>query len=159
MRGQDAPDQGGRIYATIGGWGISSDGSGGMTRPEADGQLLALRRTYRRAGFSIETAAYFEGHGTGTSVGDATELKTLSQARQEALANTFPAAIGSIKANIGHTKAAAGVAGLIKATLALHTQVLPPTSGCEQPNGELTGRKPAPPVLRPAQPVPADAPP
>ncbi len=147
--------QGRRIYATIRGWGVSSDGSGGMTRPEADGQLLALRRTYRRAGFSIETAAYFEGHGTGTNVGDATELKTLSQARQEALANSFPAAIGSIKANIGHTKAAAGVAGLIKATLALHTQVLPPTSGCEQPNAELTGQKPALRILREAEPWPA----
>src|SRR5437899_251069 len=158
MREQDALAQGRRIYATIRGWGVSSDGSGGMTRPEADGQLLALRRTYRRAGFSIETAAYFEGHGTGTNVGDATELKTLSQARQEALANSFPVAIGSIKANIGHTKAAAGVAGLIKATLALHTQVLPPTSGCEQPNAELTGRKPALRILREAEPWPADAP-
>src|SRR5260370_17102481 len=120
MRGQDAPDQGGRIYATIGGWGISSDGSGGMTRPEADGQLLALRRTYRRAGFSIETAAYFEGHGTGTNVGDATELKTLSQARQEALANTFPAAIGSTKATIAPTKPPPAAAPPIPAPLAPH---------------------------------------
>src|SRR2546428_11120401 len=98
-----------------------------MTRPEADGQLLALRRTYRRAGFSIETAAYFEGHGTGTNVGDATELKTLSQARQEALAKTFPAAIGSSKANNGHTKDPAGVAGLIKAAPALPPPMPPPT--------------------------------
>ncbi len=158
MREQDALAQGRRIYATIRGWGVSSDGSGGMTRPEAEGQLLAMRRAYRRAGFSVETPAYFEGHGTGTNVGDATELNTLSQARQEALANSFPAAIGSIKANIGHTKAAAGVAGLIKATLALHTQVLPPTCGCEQPSAELTGRKPALRILREAEPWPADAP-
>ncbi len=63
----------------IRGWGISSDGHGGITRPEVDGQQLALRRAYRRAGFGIETVAYFEGHGTGTAVGDATELAALSE--------------------------------------------------------------------------------
>jgi enediyne polyketide synthase len=133
------------VYAVIRGWGISSDGTGGITRPEAEGQLLALQRAYRRAGFGIETVPYFEGHGTGTSVGDATELRALSRARRLGAPGLPPAAIGSIKANMGHTKAAAGVAGLIKATLALHHQVLPPTTGCDEPHPELLG---APLVLR-----------
>ncbi|BAY91345.1 MULTISPECIES: type I polyketide synthase [unclassified Tolypothrix] len=143
MRDQDAVDQHRRIYSLIRGWGISSDGNGGMTRPEVEGQLLAVQRAYTRAGFGIDTVAYFEGHGTGTTVGDATELQVLSRARREVGEHTPPAAIGSIKANIGHTKAAAGIAGLIKATLAIHNQVLPPTTGCEQPHPELTGEHPA----------------
>jgi enediyne polyketide synthase len=143
MRREDALAQQRRIYALLRGWGISSDGRGGITRPEVEGQLLALERAYRRAGFGMETVAYFEGHGTGTAVGDAVELQTLSQARRKAAPETLPAAIGTIKANIGHTKAAAGVAGLIKAVQAVHNQVLPPTTGCEQPHPELRGKHPA----------------
>jgi len=94
MRHEDAVAQRHRIYATIRGWGVSSDGNGGITRPEVDGQILALRRAYRRARFGIETVAYFEGHGTGTSVGDATELQTLSQARREATPPRTPAGEG-----------------------------------------------------------------
>src|SRR5208283_1268406 len=147
-----------RVYAVIRGWGISSDGSGGITRPESDGQIEALRRAYRRAGFGIETVSYCEGHGTGTPVGDATELEVLSRARREAKTNSPPAAIGSIKANIGHTKAAAGVAGLIKATMAVHTQVLPPMTGCEQPHPQLGGPASALRVLREAELWPGDRP-
>lgn len=144
MRQEDALAQGRRMYALVRGWGVSSDGSGGITRPEVEGQILAVRRAYRRAGFGIETVGYFEGHGTGTAVGDATELRTLSRARREAAApGQPPAAIGSIKANIGHTKAAAGVAGVIKATLALHHQIMPPTTGSETPHPELNGGVPA----------------
>lgn len=138
MRHADAIVQNCPIYAVIRGWGVSSDGHGGMTRPEVEGQLLALQRAYRRAGFGIDTVTYFEGHGTGTSVGDATELKTLSRARQESNPDAPVAVISSIKANIGHTKAAAGIAGLIKATLALHHQVIPPMPMCDQPHGLLT---------------------
>jgi len=138
MRYPDAVAERRRIYATIAGWGVSSDGAGGITRPESDGQLLALQRAYKRAGFGVDSVAYFEGHGTGTSVGDATELKTLSEARRSAGADVS-AAIGSIKASIGHTKAAAGVAGFIKATMALQNQIIPPTTACEKPHPELRG--------------------
>lgn len=134
MRYEDALAQQHRIYAIINGWGISSDGNGGITRPQIDGQSLALSRAYSRAGFDIGSVAYFEGHGTGTSVGDSIELQTLLQARREA---PFSAAIGSIKANIGHTKAAAGVAGFIKATMAVFTQLLPPTTACGEPHAKL----------------------
>ena len=151
MRHEDALAQGRRVYAVIRGWGISSDGGGGITRPESDGQIEALRRAYRRAGFGIETVSYCEGHGTGTAVGDATELEVLSRARRETKINSPAAAIGSIKANIGHTKAAAGIAGLIKATMAIHTQVLPPTTGCEQPHPQFGGPSPALRVLREAE--------
>ncbi len=118
------------------GWGISSDGAGGIIRPELQGQLLALERAYAHAGLDIATVELFEGHGTGTAIGDATELSALDQARARHGATTA-AAIGSVKANIGHTKAAAGVAGLIKAAVALREQIIPPTTGCDHPHPEL----------------------
>jgi enediyne polyketide synthase len=137
MREEDAARLGCRVHAVIRGWGISSDGSGGISRPEAEGQKLALQRAYRRAGFDIGSVGYFEGHGTGTAVGDATELRALSEALREAGAEGVRP-VGSIKALFGHTKAAAGVAGLLKATMALGHQVLPPNAGCDEPHPELT---------------------
>ncbi len=134
MRHEDAVASGRRIYAVIRGWGISSDGQGGITRPRAEGQLHAIHRAYRRAGYGIDTVDYIEGHGTGTRVGDDAELDALTQAHREGPRRSSPAAVGSIKANIGHTKAAAGIAGLLKAALALHNEVLPPVTGCDQPH-------------------------
>lgn len=148
LRAEDALSRRLPIYATIKGWGISSDGHGGITRPEVEGQMLALERAYARAGFGIETVGYFEGHGTGTSVGDATELRALSRARRRAAPASGAAVIGSLKANIGHTKAAAGVGGLIKAAMALRARILPPTTGCEEPHPELKSETPALRVLR-----------
>ena len=158
MRHEDALAQGRRVYAVIRGWGISSDGSGAITRPESAGQIEALRRAYRRAGFGIDTVGYCEGHGTGTVVGDATELGTLSRARREARPDAPAATIGSIKANIGHIKAAAGIAGLIKATMVVHTQVVPPTSGCEAPHEQFSGLTPALRVAREAELWPQERP-
>lgn len=146
MRESEAVRQGCRIHAVIRGWGISSDGHGGISRPEAAGQRMALARAYRRAGFGPETVGYFEGHGTGTAVGDTAELEALATALAEARgeAATPPTPVGSVKANIGHTKAAAGVAGLIKAAQALGTQVLPPNTGCTEPHPIL--RRPGSPL-------------
>lgn len=158
MRLDDAVAECRRIYAVVRGWGVSSDGAGGITRPEVDGQIQALRRAYRRAGYGVDSVAYFEGHGTGTAVGDATELRVLSRARREARADAPVAAVGSVKANIGHCKAAAGIAGFIKATLAIHSQTLPPTTGCEKPHPELTGESPALRILREPEPWPANQP-
>jgi enediyne polyketide synthase len=124
-----------RAYARLLGWGSSADGSGGLTRPEVGGQKLALRRAYERAQLPPERVGLVEGHGTGTEVGDRTELRALLEVRGP---SARPAALGSVKANIGHTKAAAGVAGLIKAVLAVHHEVLPPTTGCEEPHPMLT---------------------
>ena len=137
MRHDDAISLGLRCYAVIRGWGISSDGGGGITRPEANGQRLALQRAYRRAGYPISSVDYFEGHGTGTPVGDEVELRTVSAERSADPQNSHPAVIGSVKANIGHTKAAAGIAGCIKATMALSAQILPPNTGVRKPHPEL----------------------
>ncbi len=156
MRLSDAMAAGRRIWAVIRGWGVSSDGHGGITRPEAKGQLLALRRAYDRAGFGPETVALFEGHGTGTAVGDQAELQALLAVHRGA--RPRPAALGTIKANIGHTKAAAGAAGLLKAVLALHHRVLPPTTGNRTPH-PLLAQQPATLRLLPAaEPWPDDGP-
>ena len=160
MRYEDAVAQGKKIYAVLRGWGVSSDGSGGITRPEVEGQLIAIRRAYQRAGYGIDSVAYIEGHGTGTAVGDATELRTLSKAIRQAAAGRSleSTAIGTIKANIGHTKAAAGVAGVIKAAMAVYHQTLPPTTGCENPHSELTQDQPALRVLAEAATWPTNKP-
>jgi enediyne polyketide synthase len=157
MRLADAITQERQIYAVIRGWGISSDGGGGITRPEMRGQMLALDRAYRRAGHEFDSVALIEGHGTGTPVGDEVELKALSAARKPANGKS-PAAIGSVKANFGHTKAAAGIAGLIKATLSVHHHVLPPATGVGKPRPEVEGDDSNLRVLREAQPWPANLP-
>ncbi len=158
LRQEDAEARGSRIYATIAGWGYSSDGKGGITRPEAEGHKLALSRAYRLAGFDISTVGYLEGHGTGTALGDATELRVFSEARRAASADALPAAIGTIKGNIGHTKAAAGIAGLIKATMAVHHQVIPPATGHADPHPVLCGDSPALRVPLTAEPWPEHQP-
>jgi enediyne polyketide synthase len=158
LRQEDAEAQGLRSYATIAGWGIASDGRGGLTRPEADGHRLALDRAYEIAGFDISSVSYLEGHGTGTAVGDETELRALGQARRDACQSAPAAAISTIKGNIGHTKAAAGAAGLIKAALAIHHQVIPPGTGHSDPHPELEGPNPALRVPATAELWPADQP-
>ncbi|MEU9516010.1 type I polyketide synthase [Micromonospora sp. NPDC048169] len=158
MRESDALRGNHRIYTTIAGWGISSDGRGGITRPETRGYHLALNRAYARAGFGIETVPLFEGHGTGTKVGDSNELTALNQNRLAADPGAAPAVIGSVKAMIGHTKAAAGVAGLIKASMAMHNEVIPPTVGCVDPHEVFESPNAALRVARRAEPWPDDRP-
>ncbi|GGQ49141.1 type I polyketide synthase [Couchioplanes azureus] len=147
-----ARDRGLRTYGHLLGWGMSSDGSGGLTRPESAGQRLSLRRAYEHARVDCATVALIEGHGTGTAVGDQAELEALRELRRSA---GRPAALGSIKANIGHTKAAAGVAGLLKAVLAVHHGVLPPTTGCAEPHPLLTAPGAGLEILGEARPWPA----
>ncbi|NBE51894.1 type I polyketide synthase [Streptomyces boluensis] len=156
MREEDALAAGHRIYASVAGWGIASDGQGGITRPEVSGYQLAMRRAYERAGFGIGTVPLFEGHGTGTQVGDATELKAIMGARADAAPDAPSAVISSIKGMIGHTKAAAGVAGLIKAAMAVDSGMLPPAIGCVDPHELLTDEAANLRVLRKAEPWPKD---
>jgi enediyne polyketide synthase len=158
MRLADAIARNLQVYAVVRGWGISSDGGGSITRPEMAGQTLALERAYQRANYGFDSVSLIEGHGTGTPVGDEVELKALSAMRKTCAGIIRPAAIGSIKANFGHTKAAAGVAGLIKATLAVHHRLLPPTTGVRQPRPEVEGKDAALRVLVEAEPWPEDAP-
>lgn len=138
MREEDAIAAGHHVYAVLAGWGVSSDGAGGLTRPEESGHRTAMARAYSRAGYPASSVGYFEGHGTGTAVGDATEIQAISGALAESGARG-PVALGSIKGNIGHTKAAAGVAGFIKACLALHHRTVPPVTGNVSPHPALEG--------------------
>jgi enediyne polyketide synthase len=135
-RRADAEARGWPIRAVIRGWGVASDGHGGITRPDPEGHQRAIARCYARARLGIETVALFEGHGTGTAVGDEAELTAIGGAVRAAGAPRA-AAIGSIKALIGHTKAAAGVAGLLKAAAAVRDRLIPPAYGVEQPHPEL----------------------
>jgi len=140
----DAERDGDRIYAVLKGIGSSSDGrSSGIYAPRAGGQKLALQRAYEDAGAPPETIGLIEAHGTGTKVGDATELSSLIEVFRAARPDGTWCALGSVKSQIGHTKAAAGVAGLIKAAMALHDKVLPPTIKVRQPIEEAApGRSP-----------------
>lgn len=124
----DARRDGDKIYAVIKGIGSSSDGKEkGLTAPNAAGQLRALRRAYEKAGLSPANLELVEAHGTGTVAGDQTEAAALNAVLEEAGADPRSVALGSVKSMIGHTKCAAGVGGLIKAAMALHHKVLPPT--------------------------------
>ncbi len=134
----DAEKDGDRIYAVIRGIGSSSDGkSQSIYAPRADGQVVALRKAYDQAGVDPGTVDLIETHGTGTKVGDAVEFNALRQVFENGTDRNRKCAIGSVKSMIGHTKAAAGAAGLIKGVLALHHKVLPPTLKATQPDPKL----------------------
>ncbi|MFI9814737.1 type I polyketide synthase [Saccharothrix variisporea] len=131
----DAERDGDRVYAVIRGVGSASDGRAlGLTAPRADGQRRALERAYASAGISPSSVGLVEAHGTGTVVGDRTELATLTEVFTEAGAAPGSCALGSVKSQIGHTKCAAGLAGLIKSALAVWAGVRPPTLFVESPN-------------------------
>ena len=136
----DAERDGDKIYAVVKGIGTSSDGKGSaIYEPSAAGQQKALRRAYENAGVEPASVGLIEAHGTGTRVGDAIEVKALREVFGEAEQPTC--ALGSVKSQIGHTKAAAGSAGLIKAALALHHKVLPPTIKVNKPQDAVTSGK------------------
>jgi acyl transferase domain-containing protein len=135
----DARRDGDKIYAVIRGIGSSSDGAArSLTAPFPDGQALALRRAYRQARVSPATVTLVEAHGTGTTVGDQVEVQALTQSFAASGAAPRTCAIGSVKSMIGHTKTVAGLASLIKTTLALRHKILPPTIGVETPNPALS---------------------
>ena len=134
-----AERDGDRIYAVIRGLGTSSDGRGGaIYAPMPHGQVRALRRAYETAGFGPDTVELVEAHGTATRAGDAAEFESLRQVFGETgRPDAGWCALGTVKSQIGHTKAAAGAAGLVKAVLALHQRVLPPTIKVRRPNPRL----------------------
>ena len=138
----DAERDGDRIYAVIKGVGSSSDGKGqAVYAPSPEGQARALRDAYRNAGVTPDTIGLVEAHGTGTIVGDATEARGLASVYEGTGRDGSWCALGSVKSMIGHTKAAAGAAGLIKAAMALHHKVLPPTIKVETPNEAVSPGK------------------
>ena len=138
---EDARRDGDRIWAVIRGSGCNNDGRGdGPMTPRAEGQIAAMGRAHRDLDFPVETIGFVETHGTATTVGDATEvgaLKSFFQARAKTPLDEPYCYLSSIKANIGHTMSAAGVAGFIKAALVLHHRTIPPQPSCEELNPSL----------------------
>ncbi|MBK8286242.1 MAG: acyltransferase domain-containing protein [Ahniella sp.] len=135
----DAERDGDRIYAVLRGVGTSSDGRAkSVYAPVSEGQAKALARAYQQAGYGAETVELVEAHGTGTKAGDAAEFEGLRQVFDASgRADRQWCALGSVKSQIGHTKAAAGAAGLFKVVMALHHKVLPPTIKVDAPNPKL----------------------
>lgn len=130
----DAERDGDRIYAVLRGIGTSSDGRfKSIYAPRKEGQIVALRRAYEDAGFGPEQVGLIECHGTGTAVGDLTEVSALKEVYAAVTEERNFAAVGSVKSQIGHTKAAAGAAGMIKSALALYHKLLPPTINVDRP--------------------------
>ncbi|MCC5606861.1 acyltransferase domain-containing protein [Nostoc sp. CHAB 5834] len=135
---EDAERDNDKIYAVIKGIGTSSDGRyKSIYAPRKEGQVKALERAYEDAGFSPATVGLMEAHGTGTMAGDPTEFGSLKDFFDVHDDKKQHIALGSVKSQIGHTKAAAGAASLIKTALALHHKVLPPTINITEPNPKL----------------------
>ncbi|WP_445635284.1 type I polyketide synthase [Nostoc sp. DSM 114161] len=134
----DAERDGDRIYAVIKGIGTSSDGRyKSIYAPRPEGQVRALRRAYEDAGFSPASVGLIEAHGTGTMAGDPAEFSSIKEVFGENNPKKQYIALGTVKSQIGHTKAAAGAASLIKTALALHHKVLPPTINVTKPHPKL----------------------
>jgi len=135
---EDAERDGDKIYAVLKGIGTSSDGRfKSIYAPRPDGQAKALKRAYEDAGFDPRSCGMIEAHGTGTKAGDAAEFGGLVKHFSQDNEQKQHIALGSVKSQIGHAKAAAGAAGMIKAVLALHHKVLPATLHIDQPNTAL----------------------
>ena len=136
-RRSQAERDGDRIYAFVKGTGVASDGRAvGVLAPRVEGEELALHRAYTSAGVPPSTVGLLEAHGTGTLVGDAVEVEALTRVFGERVRLPH-CALGSVKSMIGHTMPAAGMAGFIKAVLALHYKVLPPTLNVTEPSPRL----------------------
>ncbi|NUM35549.1 MAG: SDR family NAD(P)-dependent oxidoreductase [Candidatus Brocadiae bacterium] len=136
---QDAMNDGDHIYAVIKGFALNNDGSNkiGFTAPSVAAQSEVIAMAQAMAGFSPESISYIEAHGTGTPLGDPIEIKALTQAFRARTDKTGFCAIGSVKTNIGHTDAAAGVASLIKTALVLQEKKIPPNPYFEAPHPDL----------------------
>ncbi len=149
MRAADARAADLPVYAEIAGWGISSTGQPSLATPDHASQLLALRRAYQQAAIDPADVQLVEGHGSATAAGDLAELTALAELRRGA---PRAAVLGSVTANVGHAKAAAGAAGLIKTVLAMSSDVLPPATGIGTPHPLLRGKDAA--LRLPGEPAP-----
>jgi acyl transferase domain-containing protein/acyl carrier protein len=136
---RDALADGDHVHAVIRGAAINNDGSlkVGYTAPSVDGQAAVIVRAHAMAGVDPSTITYVEAHGTGTELGDPIEVAALTQAFRAATERREFCALGSVKTNIGHLDAAAGVAGLIKTVLALQHHALPPSLHFSAPNPRI----------------------
>lgn len=132
----DAIEDGDQVRAVIRGFAVNNDGSGkaGYTAPSVDGQAEVIEMAQEIAGVSPDTISYIEAHGTATPLGDPIEIAALTQAFAKGTSRTGFCGIGSVKSNIGHLDVSAGIAGVIKTTLALQHRQIPPTINFETPN-------------------------
>lgn len=142
----DAERAGDRVYAVVAGTGVASDGrTASLVKPDPGGQVRAVLQAWDAAGLdptAPDAIGLLEAHGTATPAGDGAELATIAEVFGPATGDR--AVIGSVKSMIGHTMPAAGVAGLVKAALAIHHGVLPPTLHCDDPNPALEATRFAP---------------
>ncbi len=129
-----AQRDGDRIVAVIAGSAVNQDGrSSGLTVPNGPSQQAVIREALANAGIAVADVDYVEAHGTGTALGDPIEIESLSGVFAESHRHR-PLPIGSVKANLGHLEAAAGIASVIKVALALSKGVVPPQIHCERPS-------------------------
>ena len=130
------------IYATIRSTAINEDGrSEGMTAPNPSAQISMLKKAYRQARISPEKVQYVEAHGTGTQIGDRTEANSLGNVLSANRSSKNALMIGSVKTNIGHLESGSGIAGLIKAALALKHKKIPPSLHFKNPNPNIAFNK------------------
>lgn len=142
-RYNDAVSDGDDISAVVLGTAINNDGSLkiGYTAPRIDGQAKAIAEAYSKAGISADTISYVETHGTGTSLGDPIEVEALTKVFNGSTHKKQFCAIGSVKPNIGHLDAAAGITGFIKTVLTLRNREIPPSINFEKPNPKINFRE------------------
>ncbi|KAI6316431.1 hypothetical protein MCOR30_009327 [Pyricularia oryzae] len=132
-----ALEDGDSIRAILRSSGVGQDGwTSGITLPNADAQADLIRAVYADAGLDPRMTGYVEAHGTGTRVGDPAELEAIAKA-MGTVGRAKPLLVGSVKTNIGHLEAAAGIAGLVKSILMLENAQLPPTIGIKDPNPKI----------------------
>ena len=136
---EDALAEGDRIYSVVKGFGINNDGGekASFSAPSIEGQAGAIAMAHSMAGINPETIGYIEAHGTATPIGDPIEVAALRTVFEAQTDQKQFCAIGSVKSNIGHTVAAAGVAGLIKVAMSLHNEQIPATLHYENPNPQI----------------------
>ncbi|MFJ5992223.1 type I polyketide synthase [Lentzea sp. NPDC092896] len=134
----DAERDGDRVLAVVRGSAVHQDGkTNGIMAPSREAQAYLLRRAYDNAGIDPSTVDYVEAHGTGTRMGDPIEAGAMAEVFGAGRADEDPCLIGSVKSNIGHLEAGAGVAGMIKAVLALRHAEIPPSLNFSEPNPEI----------------------
>lgn len=136
---KDALRDGDHIYSVVKGWGLNNDGSNkvSFTAPSVNGQAEAINKAQEMANVSPEEISYIEAHGTGTKLGDPIEIAALKQAFLKKTTKKQYCGIGSVKSNIGHTDAAAGVASFIKVCLAAYHKKIPATINYSKPNPHI----------------------
>ena len=136
---EDAIESNDRIYAVVKGFGINNDGGdkASFSAPSIEGQANAIAMAHSMAGVNPEDIGYIEAHGTATPIGDPIEVAALRTVFEAQTDKKQFCAIGSVKSNIGHTVAAAGVAGLIKAAMSLHNEQIPATLHYQKPNPQI----------------------